>query len=140
LKPGDAFVDALLYTEGILKGREYRIHINKWSGVFAIQQKKRRNGIENDNLIRSHKSGWVYTNNITPIPQVITESMERTLCQILTWIGLDFGAFDVIVKNDVMYILEVNTAPGLKSPTLIEQYRKQFALDNEDLDYYIGHR
>ena len=50
--------------------------------------------------------------------------MSKLAVDCVNHIGLDFGAVDIIYNNrdDVCYLLEVNTAPGLQGTTL-EKYK-----------------
>lgn len=110
----EELVDAPLYTVGIAKAREYRAHVGH-NGIFHLQQKKRRNGGNQDGLVKNHGNGWVFvTEGITPIPQ----ETEGILVKMLNVLGLDFAAFDFLVKNNEVFVLEANTAPGLEGTTV----------------------
>lgn len=120
----DELVDAPLYTKGIRKAREYRAHVfiyGENSGmVELLQQKKRRNNSEATSEIKNHHTGWVYaTQNITQPP----EEYENICCKVVESCGLMFGAVDFMVKDDHIYVLEVNTAPGLLAPSTLEVYK-----------------
>lgn len=115
-------VDAPLYTVGIKKAREYRAHVSN-RGIFHLQQKKRRANVEErqDGLIKNHGHGWVFcTENIRPIP----DNTEDILVNMLRILGLDFAAFDFLVKDDTVYVLEANTAPGLEGTT-VKKYSEE---------------
>lgn len=110
----EELVPAPLYTKGIGKCREYRIHVIGGEAVL-IAQKKRRNGGDADGAIKNHGSGWVYsTNDIKPISDVVIQ----TAVQSVEALGLDFGAVDIATRNDNYFVFEVNTAPGLHGKTL----------------------
>jgi glutathione synthase/RimK-type ligase-like ATP-grasp enzyme len=90
-----------------------------------VQQKKRRNGFQdlpykNDD-VRNWHTGWVYaTQDITEPPEAIIDVAEMALDAL----GLTYGAVDIIHQDTNLYVLEVNTAPGLEGTTL------QFYADN----------
>lgn len=114
-KTVEELVDAPLYTVGVVKAREYRAHVSN-DGIFHLQQKKRRQG-ENkpDGLIKNYSHGWVFTTeNITPVP----DETENLLTNMLRELKLDFAAFDFMVKDGNVIVLEANTAPGLEGTTI----------------------
>lgn len=114
--PGHAFeiVNAPLYTKGVGKCREYRVHVIGGE-VVLIAQKKRRNGGEADGAIKNHHTGWVYsTIDITPLSDAAVSDAIRAINSL----NLDFGAVDIATRGDSHYVLEVNTAPGLHGVTL----------------------
>lgn len=107
-----------LYTKFIEKAREYRVHIFNGE-VIDIQQKKRRLDTEEvpDGTIKNLANGWVFTReNITTPPELICYIAIQTIRAL----GLDFGAIDILTKDDECYVLEVNTACGLEGTTLIK--------------------
>ena len=109
--------DAPLYTEYIPKKKEYRVHY--CYSKFDIQQKKKRRGAETNPTVRNLANGWVYCRSI-PIEDDmrtrLTELAERA-CKALC---VPWGAVDIIYneKRDMLYVLEVNTAPGLEGRTV----------------------
>lgn len=109
--------DAPLYTKYIKSRHEYRIHI-VGNMVIDVTKKRRRNETATDSVIRNHHTGWVYCrNNVVAPDHVIEQAIKAIKC-----LGLDFGAVDVIhsLNDDVAYVLEVNTAPGITGTTLIK--------------------
>lgn len=117
---------APLYTKGITsQRREWRVHIFK--GVITYVQKKiRRNGYREDanyrEDIRNVHTGWVYSNQFNDVP---TDAVLRSAYDAVAALGLDFGAVDIISRQDRAWVLEVNTAPGLTGTTL-ETYQHNF--------------
>lgn len=119
-------VEAPLYTKYIPKKEEYRLHVVDGKVIF-VQQKRKQSNMEqtsDEKLIRSHANGWVYC---TSDVEVTDEAQELAIAAVKA-LGLDFGAVDMIKGKDdgSMYVLEVNTAPGLASPTLLDAYTKAF--------------
>lgn len=118
---------APLYTKGITtQRREWRIHVFK--GVITyVQLKKRRDGWREDSnyseTVRNHHTGWIYStapNNVAPSDAVLRAAYDSVQA-----LGLDFGAVDVISRQDQAWVLEVNTAPGLTGTTL-DTYKHNF--------------
>lgn len=118
---------APLYTKGITsQRREWRVHV--FGGVITYVQKKiRRNGYREDpnyrEDVRNHHTGWVYSNQFTDRP---SDAVLRSAFDAVNALGLDFGAVDVISRQDQAWVLEVNTAPGLTGTTL-ETYQHNFS-------------
>ena len=126
LREGDPRVDAPLYTKYIKKREEYRLHVVNNEVIF-IQQKRKRLEAEQTRdqaLIRNHDNGWVFTVQGVTVGE---EAMQEAV-RAVTALSLDFGAVDLIIgrEDGLPYILEVNTAPGLSSPSLMEAYEKAF--------------
>lgn len=108
--------EAPLYTKYVFKDAEYRVHVigNK---VVDTQQKIRDPKVAEPKSwkVRSHGNGFIYArNNIEP--SQLRDQIAIAACKA---IGLDFGAVDIVVKNGVYYVLEVNTAPGLEGQTVV---------------------
>ena len=126
-RPGDAIPDAPLYTRYIPKREEYRVHVVNDKVIF-IQQKKRMLDVElsrDDKLIRNHANGWVFCLvDMDTIPEEIKHAGRLAV----NGLGLHFGAVDILVGRDdnLPYVLECNTAPGLSSPTLLAAYKEAF--------------
>jgi glutathione synthase/RimK-type ligase-like ATP-grasp enzyme len=118
--------DAKIVVEYIKKKSEYRAHVVNGEVILLIQKKK-RNGVEQTRdqaLIRSHDNGWIFACNDVETPP---ETLKPMCIKAVAALGLDFGAVDVIVaQDDSVFILEVNTAPGLEGETTINAYRDAF--------------
>ena len=118
--------NAKIVVEYIKKKAEYRAHIVNGEVILLIQKKK-RSGVEqtpDQALIRSHDNGWVFACNDVDDPP---ETLKPMCVKAVVALGLDFGAVDVIVAQDnSVFILEVNTAPGLEGETTINAYRDAF--------------
>lgn len=109
---------APLYTKYIHKDAEYRVHIIDGE-VIDVQKKIRDKTREPTNWkIRSHNNGFIYVRSgFSPEPDIISQSRLAFAAS-----GLDFGAFDVVVKDNVAYVLECNSAPGLEGSS-VENYK-----------------
>ena len=138
LKQGDTIPDAPLFTRYIKKKAEYRMHfvIDHNANVNTLlQQKKRNRDIPDEEVdweVRNYHNGFIYSvNSVDPLPgeeQWVLAGLTPLLQRVPD--HPVFGAVDLVVANnnnpgieeDSVHILEVNTAPGLLSPTLIEFY------------------
>jgi glutathione synthase/RimK-type ligase-like ATP-grasp enzyme len=127
LRNGDAIPsDTKIVVEYIKKKAEYRAHVAMGRMILLAQKRKRSNTdqTQNQQLIRSCDNGWVHAvNNVDPPP----EGLELMCIKAVQYLGLDFGAVDVVVTEDgKVYILEVNTAPGIEGETTIRAYKEAF--------------
>lgn len=105
--------EAPLFTLAIDVNKEYRVHVFDGE-VIHLQEKRRRKSVldagDINYEIRNHEGGWVYCiKDVTPSDYVINSSILAVHS-----LGLTFGAVDVVVdEDDNVYVLEVNSAPGL---------------------------
>jgi glutathione synthase/RimK-type ligase-like ATP-grasp enzyme len=118
---------APLYTKYIKKSDELRIHVAFGKAIF-VQFKKKQGAAEqtpDQKLIRNHDNGWVFCPR--PVADAPKDSVEQALLAVSS-LKLDFGAVDIVISKDdgMPYVLEVNTAPGIESPTLAEAYQTAF--------------
>jgi len=110
-----------LYVKYMKKKHEYRVHV---IGEHTdVQQKRKRQETPNEEVdyqVRNFANGWVYCREDLAIPLGMEDLAVRTVRQL----GLDFGAVDIIwnQQQNLMTVLEVNSAPGLEGQTL-EFYR-----------------
>jgi hypothetical protein len=122
--------DAPLFTKGVDNCGEYRVHV--FNEEVILYQKKSRK-VDADGLVeiaegetadvRNLASHWIYrTENLKPTPQI--EELALASVEVL---GLHFGAVDIIkdAEGD-LFVLEVNTAPGLGNTKTIEAYINAF--------------
>lgn len=124
------FVSAPLYTKGIENHGEYRVHV--FDGEVILYQKKSRRVDGNgdvvtaegeDALVRNLATNWIYrTGHLER-----TERIEALAIQAVQALGLDFGAVDIIKdERGTVYVLEVNTAPGISNTETGEAYINAF--------------
>lgn len=126
----DPIPEAPLYTKFIPKTREYRVHVMNGE-VIDTQRKRRSTAVPDDQVnwkIRNHSNGFIFARNDgEEVPQdVLGQGVAAVEA-----LGLDFGAVDVIysAREDKVYVLEVNTAPGLTGTTLTnyaEAFRRNY--------------
>lgn len=133
--------EAPLYTKFYDKTHEFRVHVVNGEVIDLVQKKrlgsKKRaeRGIEEvDDLVRNHKKGWVFAHQDLICDagggRDELESMAVAACSA---IGLDFGGVDVLARytetgvfRDAV-VCEVNSAPGMSSPTTFKRYVKAFS-------------
>ena len=115
---------APLYVKYKKKRKEFRVHV--FQGRVIDVSEKRRVRKENrpaefDGYIRNHANGWVFCRDGIVRPA----DLDSLAISAVAACGLDFGAVDVIwnEKENLCYVLEVNTAPGLEGTTL-ERYKQ----------------
>lgn len=125
----DELVAAPLYTKYTKKKWELRVHILN-NRPIHIQQKKRLSteqlearGITNCNkYIRNLENGYIFSSELDVSEAAKNEAVLQSNRAVAA-LGLDFGAVDVLVtKDDEVFVLEVNTAPGLEGTTLTKYY------------------
>lgn len=114
--PDQEIPDAPLYTRYIFKTKEYRVHATR-NAVIDTQQKVCPPGVNPVSWkVRSHENGFIFQRNN------IAEDERRGVLaiQAVKALGLDFGAVDIVEdKKGNLYVLEVNTAPGLEGQTIV---------------------
>lgn len=110
-----------LYVRYVRKRREFRVHVFQGQAI-AVQEKKRESEAEqtaDQKLIRNRDNGWVFCVLDVQEP----DGLRSIAVDAVAKIGLDFGAVDMILgKDEKLYVLEVNTKPGLESPTVLGAY------------------
>jgi glutathione synthase/RimK-type ligase-like ATP-grasp enzyme len=132
VRPGEPIPSGhSLYVKYVPKVYEYRVHVINGNAVL-VQQKRKREDVEqttDQSLIRNYDNGWVFAvNNVTWVDRAAEVSVREAAVKAVAALGLDFGAVDIVVgkRDSRPYVLEVNTAPGIESPTLLEAYRTAF--------------
>lgn len=129
LTTAEELPDAPLYVKYIKKAREYRVHV--FHASCLIHQKKRRTGAAVDYHIRSHANGWVFCNAPN---DPLAVRLSYIAVQAVEALQLDFGAVDIIYneKHDTLYVLEVNTAPGIEKNNTLEFYTNSIKTLHEE--------
>lgn len=104
-----------LFTKAVVNPKEYRVHVVN-NNIIDITQKKRRLEEDASQWIRNYDNGWVYTRDGIQVPRSVKVWSKLAV----TKLGLDFGAVDILYKDGLCYVLEVNTAPGIEGTTLVK--------------------
>lgn len=129
--------DAPLYTLGVQNHGEYRVHV--FDGEVILYQKKSRKVDEDGEVelaegehadVRNLASNWVYrTGNLRRL-----ERVEALATAAVHALGLDFGTVDIIKdENGDVFVLEVNTAPGLGNTETLAAYVRAFNREPAEL-------
>lgn len=122
IEPGQELPAAPLYTKYVFKDKEFRAHVV--NGVVIDTQQKIRDPKRDVTSwkVRSHDNGFMFVRlNVPDMP-----ARDALAVQAVASLGLDFGAVDLMTcKNGKLFLLEVNTAPGLEGQT-ITNYSEAF--------------
>lgn len=114
-------IQAPLYTAYVKKKWEFRCHIFKDTCIGLVKKVKKR-GYEGDRntRIRNTANGYVFAAHFDDVPQKVRNEVVDQSVAAIKFFGLDFGAVDVIYNEyqDKVYILEINTAPGIEGRTI----------------------
>lgn len=130
----DTVVNAPLYTAYIPKHAEYRVHIGYQGGeykVIDITKKARRTDVPDDQVnwrIRNYDNGFTFAREGLDLAEPTVQRVIEQAKLAVRALGLTFGAVDVVVQSNrerSVYVLEVNTAPGMEGTTL-ERYVQFF--------------
>ena len=107
--------DLPLYTKGIIKAHEYRVHVGG-NNVIDFSKKKRKDILNSNPFIKNYNNGWVFCRTDVSLPALVKDVSIKAVKAL----GLSFGAVDVLYKerDNKVYILEINTAPGIEGTTL----------------------
>jgi hypothetical protein len=106
---------APLYVQYIYKVREYRVHVFHEQVIDTQRKIRDPNREVSDWKVRSHQNGFIFARNgVEP-----SHAREIIAIDAINALDLDFGAVDIIEdKEGQLYVLEVNTAPGLEGQTV----------------------
>lgn len=118
----DLLVPAKLYVEYIPKQSEWRVHVFNGS-VIDIQRKARNREVPDEKVnwhVRTHANGFIYMRgDVDQYNEDFINQLKEYALKTINQLKLDFGAVDIILtKQGRIYVLEVNTAPGLEGTTL----------------------
>lgn len=106
------------FTKYIPSRTEYRIWVYRRRHLGTYEKVKVRNvrwKSDTTHFGRGHKNGYAFQ-LVAPVPDRVRPAIELAIRSIAA-LKLDFGAVDVLEGNDGrMYVLEVNTAPGVEGP------------------------
>jgi glutathione synthase/RimK-type ligase-like ATP-grasp enzyme len=112
------------FLKYISNAREFRVHIVNGQSI-KLSEKFAPPGV----IKRNHRHGTIFS---YPYDFNHKKTLRRVAKEAVECLGLDFGAVDILYKDDTYYILEVNSAPCLtdtNSDTL-ERYVTAFTQPN----------
>jgi len=122
--------EAPLYTKAVTgKFREYRVHF--YGGEIISVQIKRRMSAEKmaqNNIVppdedtrsavRVYKNGWVFCVN-----NVNLSDESKDICKAaMKAVGSQSGCVDILTQGNSTKVIETNSAPALRSPTVLSAY------------------
>jgi len=133
LEPDDAIVAAPLYTKAVPIMHEFRVHVGGGKAIDLVQKKRMgpkkqaARGIVVNELIRNHKRGWVFAHKDLDITKAERAFLNDLGVRAAAACGLDYAGVDVIMGTDRKAVVcEVNSAPGMSSPTTWGHYVDYF--------------
>ena len=92
--------------------REYRVLVFNGK-VIGVDRKIETEELKND-IIRNHANGWGFLSLSREKNPWTYKKVGGIGLKAVEALELDFGAVDVLRKGNRLYVLEVNTAPGLR--------------------------
>lgn len=99
------------FEESQIADREFRVHVMDGKSFYVDEKRPRERGHEA--VIKNMENGYKFRRPLSEFPiEVITESEKAVKA-----LGLDFGAADVGLNSNGVFIYEVNTAPSLRTKT-----------------------
>lgn len=110
--------NAVIFMKYIDKDSEWRIHVFNNKIVRCSKKIQNPDSSFHHDYIWSHEKGWIFEDkyilgrlerNGYRTPEYVMDEAKLALDSL----NLDFGAVDIIVKNNNAYVLEVNTGPSL---------------------------
>jgi hypothetical protein len=116
------------FTKFLLHRREARLHC--WRGEIICEQ-VRLLPPGCSNPIHSYENGCTYKSLGSGQLETYLGSSEAGLARdyairATTGVGLDFGAVDLfLTRAGRLVVLEVNSAPGLRSPATLNAYKER---------------
>jgi RimK-like ATP-grasp domain len=107
----------LVYTKYKQKKREFRVHVLQETVVYILEKRLRKDWDgSRESKIRNLANGWVFCKPIETIP----EGLEELAVRASKVSSSDFKGVDIIYnkKENKLFVLEVNSAPGMQGTTL----------------------
>lgn len=109
--------------------REFRVHVFQDKAI-AIQKKLVANATS---IIHNHDNGVTFQYFEREAlnrygPRTMARMIEMAI-EAVRAVGLDFGAVDIIQEQETsrLYVLEVNSAPGIRTEQIYIAYLNEFA-------------
>lgn len=115
IEPGMEIVSAPVYTEYVLKKREYRVHIFR-DKVVQILEKRRGENYNGESKIRNTANGYVFCQQNITLPAGGQTRLHNLALDASKVTDSDFKGVDIGYneKKDLLFVIEVNSAPGIE--------------------------
>jgi len=113
------FNSCQVFTKYKKKKREFRVHVFK-DTVVAVTEKKRRKDFDGqrDTKIRNLANGYIFVQGVTDEPEGLRLlALRAAAVSPSDFRGVDIGYNE---KNNDLFIIEVNSAPGIQGTNLIK--------------------
>jgi RimK-like ATP-grasp domain len=123
MEPEDSLHFCPVYTKYKKKKREFRVHVFKDQVVSVVEKKKRKEFAgERDTKIRNLANGYVFCQTVENEPEGL-RSLALAAAQVSPsdFRGVDIGYNE---RNDELFVIEVNSAPGIEGTNLIKYAEK----------------
>jgi len=123
MDPEDSLHFCPVYTKYKKKKREFRVHVFKDQVVSVVEKKKRKEFAgERDTKIRNLANGYVFCQTVENEPEGL-RSLALAAAQVSPsdFRGVDIGYNE---RNDELFVIEVNSAPGIEGTNLIKYVEK----------------
>lgn len=116
----DQYGEASYYVQYVPKVAEHRVHVCNGRVIKVVEKRYDQGTNEYDSVVWNFGSGHRFV--LTPY-----RPMHNAALSAVQSLGLDFGAVDCIVgyEDGELYVLEVNTAPGIDVDATTELYANE---------------
>lgn len=123
MKTLDDFTPARLYTKYIEKDSEYRVHVVNGKVVYTQKKVKDSSRETTNEYVCNYDSGWIllHADSTRACPGAVKDVALLAVASV----GQDSSGVDVIVKDGLAYVLEVNAAPHM-TEGIASAYAKEF--------------
>lgn len=126
--------DDWFYVRVFPKTHEFRVHVGGGKAIDFVEKKAVLSQVQVDRTIRSHQNGWVMAHSNLSVTQEDRAGLEDLAIRAVEALQLDFGAVDLLAtlnkesprRLSTARICEVNSAPGITSPTTFDRYLSYF--------------
>jgi hypothetical protein len=105
--------DIRFFTKRIDNEREFRVYV-VGDSTTSVLEKRRRTGTSPSEFVRFHDD-WIFARSLRgPVPDELLNVSKAAIKAL----GLDFGGVDIVLDSrNKPVVLEVNSAPGLATPS-----------------------
>lgn len=115
--PGE-FKPCPVYTLYRPKKKEFRVHIFRDKVVTVLEKRKKKGTDPKETKIRNTANGYVFCRQNVIEPVGIRElALQARKVTQSDFAGVDIGYDE---KNNTLFVIEVNSAPGIEGTTLID--------------------